>query len=120
MIKKIFVPYYFKKTDDYQLVEFMDWQNLEKGPYGILQPRGLDTIDPQKIDLAIVPGVVFSTDGVRLGYGKGVYDRLLKESGAIEIGLAYEFQIVNKLPKEKHDLLMDFVITEKKIRRIKS
>ena len=54
-------------------------------------------------------------NGVRLGYGKGVFDRLLADSKALRVGLAYDFQIVDELPREKHDLVMDLVVTEKRI-----
>jgi|SRR3989344_6046152 len=77
--------------------------------------RGKWTLGKKGFDIAILPGVAFDTRGVRLGYGKGVYDKLLAKSRAIKIGLAYDFQITDKLPKEKHDLVMDYVVTEKRI-----
>jgi len=54
---------------------------------------------------------------VRLGYGKGVYDRLLSKSNALKIGLSYDFQVLEKLPKEKHDLEIDILVTEARILR---
>ena len=67
------------------------------------------------MDVSIIPGVAFDKKGVRLGYGKGVFDRLLAKSQAFKIGLAYDFQIVDELPREKHDLVMDIVESEKKV-----
>lgn len=113
--KDMYLPTFDQKANDYQLSKFSGWQNLVKGPYEILQPRDAESINSQLIDVAFIPGVAFSKSGVRVGYGKGVYDRLFAKSKAIKIGLAYEFQMVDELPKEEHDLIMDVVITENKI-----
>ena len=114
----IFVPTYSKTTNNYQFSRFGGWQDLEEGPQRILQPKDTYIIDPSLIGVAILPGLAFSKEGVRLGYGKGVFDRLLAGSTALKIGLAYEFQIIDgNIPKEKHDLLMDLIVTEKKVYR---
>jgi len=67
------------------------------------------------MDLMVVPGVAFDRNGYRLGYGKGYYDRFLSEKQTFSIGLAYEFQILDKLPRGKHDRIMDAVATEDRI-----
>ncbi len=118
--KNIFIAKCFIGTDNYFLSQFTNWNNLEEGPRKILQPKASKIINPNLIDVAILPGLAFSKRGVRLGYGKGVFDKLFSKSNAIKIGLAYDFQIVDKLPKEKHDLVMDLVITENRILRIDS
>lgn len=114
----IFLPSFSKKRNEYFFAEFRGWENLEEGPYGILQPTDIKRIDAKNIDVAILPGVTFSKDGVRLGYGKGVFDRLLAGSPALKIGLAYEFQVVDAVPCEKHDLVMDIIVCEKKTFRL--
>lgn len=113
----IFVPAYSKVLNDYLFGKFTSWHDLEEGPKGILQPRIIESFDSSLTEVAILPGLAFSKGDVRLGYGKGVFDRLLSKSKALKIGLAYDFQIVNKIPKEEHDLVMDLVITEKKVYR---
>lgn len=112
--KVVNLPRFFKKANQYYLVQFDNWQKLETGPFGIRQPESTKIVDPAKINLAILPGVAFDKRGVRLGYGKGVFDQLLNNSRAFKIGLAYDFQIVDVLPKEEHDLVMDLVITDSK------
>lgn len=112
---RVIVPKYFEKTDNYQLVSLENLADLEEGPFGIWQPKSTEVVDPESIDVAIIPGVAFDKKGVRLGYGKGVFDKLLANSKAYKIGLAYDFQIVMKLPREKHDLVMDMVVTEKRV-----
>lgn len=113
-IKQIVVPCYFEQEKNYHFVKFYNWQSLETGPSGILQPVTKTVIDSQKIAAVIMPGLAFDINGVRLGYGKGVYDKLLKDFQASKIGLAYNFQIVDRLPKESHDLMVDLIISEKR------
>lgn len=103
-------------------VRITDPQNqLEPGYCTIPEPvPGLvpkSVVDPAKIDVVIVPGSVFDRFGGRLGYGGGYYDRFLDQeaAGALRIGLAFELQLVDQVPLESHDQLMDFVVTEKKI-----
>jgi 5-formyltetrahydrofolate cyclo-ligase len=59
--------------------------------------------------------VAFDIHGHRLGYGKGYYDRLLKKIKGLKVGLAYDFQIVDKLPVEPHDIPVDLIITPTRI-----
>jgi 5-formyltetrahydrofolate cyclo-ligase len=73
--------------------------------------------DPKTIDAVIIPGSVFDRCGGRLGYGGGYYDRFLTTDapGAVRIGLAFELQMVDRVPVEPHDQLMDFVVTEENL-----
>ena len=84
----------------------------KQGKYGILEPSSIIEIDKELVDLIIVPGVAFDKKGYRIGYGRGYYDKLLKEFNGKTIGLAFSLQIVNKIPKEEHDIRVDKVITE--------
>ena len=111
----VFVPAFLKSTSTYRVVKFTGYDDLEEGPYKVLQTKKLDTLDIDLVDVAIVPGVGFSKHGVRLGYGKGVYDQLLNNCSTLKIGLAYDFQVIDNIPRQKHDLVMDKVITESKI-----
>lgn len=67
----------------------------------------------------IVPGVAFDRSGHRLGRGRGYYDRLLSGVSAPKIALAFSFQLLPMLPYESHDIVMDVIVTEKEIIRIK-
>jgi len=73
--------------------------------------------DPRTIDAVAVPGSVFDRSGGRLGYGGGFYDRFLATAapGALRIGLAFELQVMDRVPVEPHDQFMDFVVTEEKL-----
>lgn len=88
--------------------------NVKKGRLGIRTPdTGCPAIDPQLIDLILVPGVAFDRAGTRLGMGAGYYDRYLRgSSGAILAGVAWSFQIVQVLPQERHDIPVQWLVTE--------
>lgn len=113
--KKIFLPVFDKKSGGYKISSYSIGADLEPGPYKIVQPVNLQIIDINDVDVAIIPGVVFGKTGARLGYGKGVYDKLLVGFRGLKIALAYDFQIVDKLAQEEHDLKMDMVVTEVRI-----
>ncbi len=87
---------------------------LVVGSYGIPEPVG-NAIDPNLIDLVLVPGLAFTRDGRRLGQGGGFYDRflpLLRED-CMTCGVCFDVQIVDELPIEPHDQTMTFVITDR-------
>jgi 5-formyltetrahydrofolate cyclo-ligase len=90
--------------------------------YGIRQPEinPRDIIEKDDVDLVFVPGIAFDIRGYRTGYGKGYYDRWL-ESVPFEktIGVAYDFQITDKLPIGEYDIPVGIIITEKKIIQIR-
>lgn len=86
---------------------------LELGSFQIEEPTGNDLTDVDDIELMVIPAVAFDRKGNRLGRGKGFYDRLLKTSRATKIGVGYEFQLLDSIPCEPHDVAMDMVITQK-------
>lgn len=85
---------------------------LELGSFHIEEPTGNDVTDPRDIELVVVPAVAYDRKGRRLGRGKGFYDRFLQSTKATKIGVGYEFQLVDDLPSEPHDVPMDIVITQ--------
>ncbi len=111
--KKIFVPAYIEKSWTICLLKNLD--HLKMNQLITLQPKKIIKADISEIDVAIVPGVAFDKSGVRLGFGKGIYDKLLSNFKELKIGLAYDFQILERLPREQHDLDVDLLISENKI-----
>lgn len=89
--------------------------SFEWGAFGIMEPvpARCERIAPEEIDVAIVPGVAFDSQRQRLGHGAGYYDRLLCGMRAATVGLAFNEQIVDRIPCEATDIAMDYVITEK-------
>lgn len=89
-----------------------DESRLEIGSFHIEEPSGTDVHPVEEIEIIVVPGVAFDRQGRRLGRGKGFYDRLLATSKATKIGVGYDFQLVDEIPAEEHDIPMNMVITE--------
>jgi len=85
---------------------------LEKGLYGVYQPKNKRGIRLRDLDLVIVPGVAFDKKGNRLGRGKGCYDRFLTKipTDTPSIGLAFDFQILPAIPATAHDVSVNKVL----------
>lgn len=97
-----------------EFVRVDDRKSLLHGRFGILEPSGSEVLPAAELDLLILPGVAFDRRGHRLGYGKGYYDRTLHraEIRSLLLGLCFEFQRVDALPDESHDVAMHVVVTE--------
>ena len=94
----------------------IDFDNLIASKFGILEPIEIMKIAYKNIGLVLVPGIAFDKEGHRLGYGLGFYDKFLaKVPKAIKVGLAFDFQVVDRLPREEHDVPVDFIVTEKRV-----
>lgn len=92
---------------------YYDPAAMRPGAFGIEEPGpGAEPCDPERIDLMAVPGVAFTRDGLRLGRGRGYYDRYLAQPGvrAVRVGICYAHQLAEELPAEPHDVRMDCVI----------
>lgn len=116
--KRVLLPITNTAAKEIEISEITDYDSdLKKGVFGIMEPKKKTAAAEGKIDAVIVPGVAFDREGHRLGYGHGYYDKLLhmlvgKNAGIVKIGLAYDCQVVEKLPRESHDHPMDVIVTE--------
>ncbi|MBI2654796.1 5-formyltetrahydrofolate cyclo-ligase [Candidatus Woesearchaeota archaeon] len=89
---------------------------IPSGKFGILEPIEIMKIAYKNIDLVLVPGITFDKEGHRIGYGFGYYDKFLKKvPKAVKIGLCFDFQVVDKVPREEHDVPVDFIVTEERV-----
>ena len=91
---------------------------LSLGAFHIEEPEGDDVTDISEIELIVVPGIAYDRHGNRVGRGKGYYDRLLASTRATKIGVGYDFQLVDEIDAEPHDVVMDLIVTEHEIIRI--
>ena len=109
---EVVAPRWNGETYELAKLKGLDEKNLRRGPMGIREPLDADIVEPKKISAWIIPGLAFSRDGRRLGYGGGWYDRLLVSApkDAVKIGVAYSFQIVDDLPVEPHDILLSDIV----------
>lgn len=88
-----------------------DETRLELGSFHIEEPSGDDVVSVSEIELMIIPGIAFDRKGNRLGRGKGFYDRLMNDTTATKIGIGYDFQIIEHVPTESHDVAVDILIS---------
>ncbi|MDW8033020.1 MAG: 5-formyltetrahydrofolate cyclo-ligase [Aquificaceae bacterium] len=100
--------------DGLRLIRVRGQGELSPGAYCILEPTGGEEVEPEGVDFSLVPGVLFDAEGYRIGYGKGYYDRLLKRLGGLKVGVCYQFQLVEEVPKDSWDVPVDLVVTEEK------
>lgn len=89
-----------------------DRSRLHLGAFQIEEPDGSDTVPIDDIDMVVVPAVAYDPRGNRVGRGKGFYDRLLSGCRATTVGVGYDFQLVDAIDAEPHDVAVDIVITE--------
>jgi 5-formyltetrahydrofolate cyclo-ligase len=119
--KRVVVPYCIVETNELELFHLEDVSELVEGAYKILEPREDlrkvpgKILQPEELDLVMVPGTAFDARGGRMGQGKGYYDRLLARArkDAPLVALAFECQMFPEIPVDAHDVYMDLVITEK-------
>ena len=93
--------------------------DVAPGYRGILEPQPQRTraVAPETLELALIPGVAFDLRGGRLGFGTGFYDRLLSRlpRDIPTVGLAFDFQVIPRLPFQPHDMLLEAIVTEHRI-----
>lgn len=118
--KKIYVPRTEFESRVMDAVEITSFDNLIKSSYGILEPSiNTPYINPNELDLIVVPGVAFDRKGGRMGYGAGFYDRYFKKINKdnieriTKLALAYDFQVLEEVPMSAQDVPVDYIITEK-------
>ena len=110
--KKVLIP----KTYPKGRMDFVvyDPQQLVKTSFGLLEPQGdLEVVDASQIDLIHVPGLAFTTEGYRIGYGGGYYDRYLEHFSGHTLSTVYPCQIRDFIP-EDHDIPVQEVLIDER------
>ncbi|PMB99732.1 MULTISPECIES: 5-formyltetrahydrofolate cyclo-ligase [Streptococcus] len=110
--KKVLIP----KTYPKGRMDFVVYnpQQLVKTSFGLLEPQGdLEVVDVSQIDLIHVPGLAFTREGYRIGYGGGYYDRYLKHFPGHTLSTVYPCQIQDFIP-ENHDIPVQEVLIDER------
>lgn len=110
--KKVLIP----KTYSKGRMDFVvyDLQQLVKTSFGLLEPQGnLEVVDASQIDLIHVPGLAFTMEGYRIGYGGGYYDRYLEYFSGHTLSTIYPCQIQDFIP-ENHDIPVQEVLIDER------
>jgi 5-formyltetrahydrofolate cyclo-ligase len=110
--KRLLLPYL--EEAGMEAAEVRPDDQLDPTKYGPREPARRIPVDPRTVDVVVAPGLAFDREGHRLGYGGGHYDRYLTRLGdrAIRIGVAYSLQLVDRVPTEPEDRLVDMVVTD--------
>lgn|SRR3989338_4123881 len=117
MGKRVVVPLSDLENKELKLYQIKNRRDdLKEGAFGISEPIPDRTrlTKKEEVDCVIVPGIVFDKQNHRIGRGKGFYDRFLQGFGAEvpKIGLAFSFQVIQKIPHDSHDEKLSLVLTD--------
>lgn len=118
--KKVCIPKAIHQTRALHFYEITSFLQVEKGYFNLLEPVISETerIDEAKIDLMIVPGLIFTRSGYRIGFGGGFYDRFLEHFDNTTVSLLHSNQLVDSFPVESHDIPVQYLVTEEGLIRI--
>jgi 5-formyltetrahydrofolate cyclo-ligase len=118
--KRMYLPKTNPRQHTLTFYEVERMQDTEVVYFGLREPRpdASKKLQPKRLDLIVVPGLVFDKFGYRIGYGAGYYDRFLPlvPDPVPRIALAFQQQVLTEdvLPAEAHDIPVDLIITEKR------
>jgi 5-formyltetrahydrofolate cyclo-ligase len=113
--KRTSIPVFNSSLNAYELASITEQTHLITGNYGIQEPEHPSLMPVADMDLIIVPGVAFDTNGNRLGRGGGYYDRLLNGFSGIKAAVAFECQLFPEIPHAPYDIPVHCIVTESKV-----
>jgi len=116
MGKRVALPITVVEGKNLVLSEVSNLKGLVPGAFGVREPANYVPVRTDAVDLVIVPGVAFDTQGDRIGHGMGYYDKLLKEMPQARfVALAFELQMIPDVPEEAHDVRVHKIVTEARV-----
>jgi 5-formyltetrahydrofolate cyclo-ligase len=119
--RRVFYPRIVAHSHDLSLVRVDRLADLQPGTHGIFEPTGAEIVRYADLERALicVPGVAFGLAGSRLGRGGGYYDRLIAALAppTVTVGLAYSFQVLDRLPESPIDRRLGLIVTEFAVHR---
>lgn len=115
--KRVVVPKCLPDTRAMTFHEITSFNQLEVVYYGLREPiiEKTKQVEKEEIELILVPGLMYTRNGYRLGFGGGYYDRFLVDYKGHTITLAFSEQIVSELPIESFDIPVEKIITNKEV-----
>ena len=120
--KRVLIPVVKKGDIELFFSEIKDLgSELAPGTFGILEPKpeNVHPVSLDTVDLIFVPGIVWDREGYRLGWGRGYFDRVIKNlpQHVRSAGLAFNMQLIGKVPRDQFDVPVDMVVTESRVIR---
>lgn len=114
--KTVAFPVCIKKDGNLVFRAIEDLSSLHKAEFGLLEPNeDMPTVTATDRTVCIVPAILFSRKGHRIGYGMGYYDRFLKDFTGTSIGISYSELLYSDIPDEEHDAPLNMIITESEV-----
>ncbi len=115
--KEVFLPCLTAKEGIMTVRKITKINQLKKNTFNIYEPcnQQCELADPKNFDLIIVPAVGMDKKGNRIGFGKGYYDQFLPKTTAKTIAVIFSYQLIDKIPTEKHDIAIKTVLTEDRL-----
>ena len=118
--KRVVAPRMIEREGGGTDLELREWEaNVEPVESGKMvrePPMSAPLVDPGEVDLVIVPGLVFDERGARIGYGAGLYDRLLPKCvKAMRVGVAHDFQLLAEIPEGPADVRVEVIVTNDRV-----
>ena len=118
--KSFFIPKITDSKNREMKINKYEENELVLHKFGYYESSSSDFYNENILDIVIVPAVVFDLEKNRIGFGGGYYDTFLKKireenKKILFIGICYDFQIIEKVPTEEHDIVLDFVVSESRI-----
>lgn len=107
--KIVILPSVKGETLDLKIFEGED-HLVEGEHYGIPEPEGPVFMKEDEIDLILIPGIAFDREKNRMGRGKAYYDRLLQSLSSFKLGICFDFQVLDHVPIDEHDIKMDEIV----------
>ena len=119
--KKVAFPVCNKENSTLIFRRITALEDLTLSTFNIFEPNeNCDKIKIGKNTLCIVPALIFSRDGHRIGYGKGYYDRFLANFEGVSVGFSYSALVCDEIQHESHDIPLDLIVTESEVLKIAS
>ncbi|WP_042458395.1 5-formyltetrahydrofolate cyclo-ligase [Neobacillus dielmonensis] len=119
--KQVAVPKCHPKTKQLIFRNLTAFSQLESVFFELLEPIEAITkeVPANRMDLVLVPGLAYSIDGYRIGFGGGYYDRFLSSYSGCTVSLAFTEQIMAAIPTEEHDIPVERIITPEKVLKVR-
>ncbi len=121
--KTLLLPKCVKGTREMNFHAVKSFDDLERGSFSVMEPKGdcpIFTPSKEVKALCIVPALAYDGDGYRLGYGGGFYDRYLSRHCVKTVGAVYHIFLTDNLPRDRYDIAVDTVVTDREIIKIKN
>lgn len=112
--KRVALPVCINDKGDMKFYYINSMNDLNTGFFGVREPDINKCTEVTDFDnsICIVPAIAYDSRGYRLGYGKGYYDRFLKNNASLSVGLCYNELLQDALPIDEHDIPVKYIVTQ--------